>query len=329
MPLPRGLQAAREPRPGARRGPGKILGMAPENDIDVIFRQAGCDGALCVQSLDDETWFGLRADEPVVPASVFKVQIALAAETWFADGRLDPRERVTIPADGRTPGPVGISLFDDDVTLSWRDMVVLMLTISDNPATDTLLHRVGIDTVNATARRLGLTNTVIMSDLQTMIDSIGHDLGRAGWNDLSAWSATAPPEEQARTDEMLLTCRAVDPAKGTRTTPRDMVELMRLIWRGEAGPAAACERVRAVMARQLTRHRLASGFRPPARVAAKSGGLVGVVRNEVGVITYPDGRRYAAAVFTRTRPGASEAAVNAAIGAAAARAVAVLRDGVS
>jgi beta-lactamase class A len=100
---------------------------------------------------------------------------------------------------------------------------------------------------------------------------------------------------------------------------------LRLIWTDEAGPAAACERVRAVMAGQLTRHRIASGFRPPVRVAAKSGGLAGVVRNEVGVMAYPDGRRYAAAVFTRSRPGSDEAAINAAIGAAAARAVSALR----
>jgi beta-lactamase class A len=80
------------------------------------------------------------------------------------------------------------------------------------------------------------------------------------------------------------------------------------------------------MARQLTRHRIASGFRPPVRLAATSGGLAGVVRNEVGVISYPDGRRYAAAVFTRSRPGSDDAAINAAIGAAAARAVAALRE---
>jgi beta-lactamase class A len=35
---------------------------------------------------------------------------------------------------------------------------------------------------------------------------------------------------------------------------------------------------------QLTKHRLAAGFPPPARVHAKSGSLVGVVRNEIGVI---------------------------------------------
>jgi hypothetical protein len=60
---------------------------------------------------------------------------------------MDTTTQVTLPTADRTPGPVGISLFADDVTLSWRDMVVLMPTISDNTATDALLRRVGVDAV--------------------------------------------------------------------------------------------------------------------------------------------------------------------------------------
>ncbi|RAJ46832.1 beta-lactamase class A [Kitasatospora sp. SolWspMP-SS2h] len=310
------------------------------DDIRGIFERAGCEGALCVLPLDDDgesgfggfgsgepgfREFGFRADEPSVPASVVKVQVALEAETWFAEGRLDPGERVTLSAADRTFGPTGTSLFEDDAVLSWRDMVVLMLTISDNHTTDVLLRRIGVDAVNATAERLGLTGTALESDLRAMLDSIGRDLGRTGWADAVAWGERASAAESARAGELLPTARALDPSRGTRTTPRDMAELLRLIWTDRAGPAAACARVRTLMGRQLTRHRIASGFRPPVRVAAKSGGLLGVVRNEVGVISHPDGRRYAAAVFTRSRPGSDETAINAAIGTATARAVAALR----
>ncbi|MEV7211720.1 serine hydrolase [Kitasatospora cineracea] len=296
------------------------------DDIRKIFEQAGCEGALCVRPLEGDAEFGLRADEPVVPASVVKVQVALEVATSFADGRLDPGERVTLSAADRTPGPVGTSLFTDDAVLSWRDMVVLMLTISDNHATDVLLRRVGVEALNATAARLGLTGTVIESDLRTMLDFIGEDLGRAGWKDLLAWAADASEDETAQADERLPTTRALDPLRGTRTTPRDMAELLRLIWTDRAGPAAACARVRDVMAMQLTRNRIASGFRLPVRVAAKSGSLLGVVRNEIGVVSCPDGRRYAAAVFTRSRPDSDDAAISRAIGAATAQAVTALRD---
>jgi Beta-lactamase enzyme family len=63
-----------------------------------------------------------------------------------------------------------------------------------------------------------------------------------------------------------------------------MATLLRLIWRDEAGPAEACAQVRRMMARQVTRQRLALGFpRAGVQVAAKSGSLLGVIRNEVGV----------------------------------------------
>jgi beta-lactamase class A len=61
-------------------------------------------------------------------------------------------------------------------------------------------------------------------------------------------------------------------------------------------------------------------------VAAKCGSPVGVVRNEAGVIEYPGGRGFAAAVFAQARHlWQDDAAINAAIGAAAATAVSRLR----
>jgi beta-lactamase class A len=301
-------------------------GMHP--DIEALFEQVGCSDQLCVCSLDGSREICVRADQPAVSGSVFKVSVALEAETQFADGRLDPAERVVLPAAARKPGPVGFSLFRDEVEVSLRDLVVAMLTISDSPATDALLHRIGIDMVNASSARLGLTGTVIAADLYTTVNSIGHDAGFADWATMSAWgSQPHSAEEEDRAARRLLGATALAPDRATRTTAQDMVTLLRLIWTDQAGPASACRRVRQLMRQQLTKHRPAAAFPPPARVSAKSGGLGGIVRNEVGVIEYPDGAGYAAAVFTRAdQPGQSDSATNAAIGAAAAAAVSSLAD---
>jgi beta-lactamase class A len=296
--------------------------------IQETFDRAECTGQLCVQSLDGGQEVAVDADRPAVSASVFKVSVALEAESQFADGRLDPRQRVTLRAADRTPGNVGFSLFHDDVEASLRDLVVAMLTISDNPATDALLGQVGIDAVNASSARLGLTGTVITADLRTLINSIGHAAGFASWDAMWAWNAQ--PHSADEEDQVLCRLMAADalvPERTTRTTPRDMATLLRLIWTGQAGPAPACRRVRELMGQQLTKHRLAASFPPPARVSAKSGSLVGVVRNEIGVIEYPGGPGYAAAVFARARrPWHNDAAINAAIGTTAATAVGMLRD---
>ncbi|MGO9885975.1 MAG: serine hydrolase [Solirubrobacteraceae bacterium] len=292
-----------------------------------VFEDAGCSGQLCVQAEVGNPQVGLQPDAPVVAASVIKLLIAVEAQRQFASGRLDPRERVSMPEAQRTPGPTGFSLYEDEIEASARDLVVAMLTISDNVATDALLARLGIAACNETARSLGLTGTVIVSDLRTMIDGLAHAAGFARWPDLAAQLARATPDELETLQDRVHACAALDPQRATRTTARDMCRLLRAIWSDRAAPADGCATLRGLMSRQLTRERLAAAFQPPVRVSAKSGGLVGVVRNEVGVIDYPDGRWYAAAVFTQANSSsAGSAAINAAIGQAAAKAIGVLRS---
>jgi beta-lactamase class A len=131
-----------------------------EVDVEAVFQAANCRGQLCAQPLDGSLGVDVYADQLVVSASVVKVPIALEVETAIAERRLDPGKRVLLKAADRSPGPVGFSLYQDDVDISIRDLVVAMLTISDNHATDALLRIVGIDAVNERLTRLGLTSSV-------------------------------------------------------------------------------------------------------------------------------------------------------------------------
>ena len=73
------------------------------------------------------------------------------------------------------------------------------------------------------------------------------------------------------------------------------------------------------------RHRLTSGFPDDVVVAGKTGTLTGI-RNEAGVVTYPDGKHYAVAVFLRTvNSGDRQPLADAAIGLTARLAVESLR----
>ena len=79
------------------------------------------------------------------------------------------------------------------------------------------------------------------------------------------------------------------------------------------------------MSLQVWPHRMTSGFPDQVTIAAKTGTLPGI-RNEAGVVTYPDGGRYAVAVFTRSYTFEYRLpAVDAAIGTAARLAVEQLR----
>ena len=295
------------------------------DEVAEVFRGANCQGWLCALEVDGEGEACHDADEPVVAASVFKVAVALEVFRQAAAGTLDPARRVRVSPGARTAGPTGLSVFRDDAEVSVRDLALLMLSVSDNAATDVLLDLVGLDAVNSTLAELGLTQTVVPVRVADELDWIGEDAGFGGWAELSG--ASLAPEQERAAAERALAGRAFDPYRTIRTTARETAALLRLIWRDEAGPAQACAPVRAIMARQVTRQRLALGFpRAGVQLAAKSGTLLGLIRNEAGVVSYSESQRYAVAVFTRAHgQWEGEHEVNAAIGAAAALAVDCLR----
>ena len=283
------------------------------------LRTAGCEGCVHALDIDSGQAVGLHPTHVVVAASVFKVAVALEVYRQAAVEGLILTDHVPITDDNRTAGPTGLSNGHDPATLSLRDLASLMLSISDNTATDALIARVGLERINATVRALGLQHTVLVSDLRGLIGSIIED---AAVSSLDALWSLSEDERNRR----LARCRALQPARATRTTPCDMTRLLRSIWRDEAAPAAACSAVRRLMGPQDS-HRLAVGFPDGIRVQAKSGSLMGRIRNEIGVVTYPDGRRYAVAVFTRSHRGVSrQPAIDGAIGAVAALAIEQIRQ---
>src|SRR3954462_11042951 len=104
-----------------------------------------------------------------------------------------------------------------------------------------------------------------------------------------------------------------------------MTCLLQSIWKDEAAPAEAGAQVRRLMGQQAS-YRIAVGFPNGISVYAKSGSLMGKIRNEIGVVTYPDGRRYAVAVFPTTQKRMTQhLAIDQAIGAVAAIAIEEIR----
>ncbi|WP_370410322.1 serine hydrolase [Streptomyces fradiae] len=281
------------------------------------FAQAGVEGFVHARDIDTGEEFGHGADAQVVLASVFKIPIALEYARQAAAGRLDPALRHTVTAAYRAGGS-GTDGCAYDVEMSARDLAFMMMTISDNAATDLLLDVVGADRVRATLDELGFPDFGF-SSCAALDDDIRHELGLDPDRSLDDQLSGVP-------DARLLALRACAPGTGPSSTPRDVTALLAAIWRDEAGPAAACAEVRDIMGQQVWQHRLVSGF-PEAgvRLAGKTGTDF-AVRNEAGVVAYPDGKRYAVGVFLRTSTAVTrQPLADRAIGRAARLAVDHLR----
>jgi beta-lactamase class A len=265
-------------------------------ELAAIFERAGVDGFLHARDLGTGAEVGHGQDEPVVLASTRKIPLLLELERRLDAGEWSPTERLRVSASRPRLIGYGIPQLQDEVEISLRDLAVLMIAVSDNQATGIIADRVGGDGVNATLRELGLGEVVFR---HPTYDAAAHDPARP----------FAVPE------------------LGAHATPAAVTALLAAIWCDEAGSPAACAEVRRILATQVFPHRLRAGFPDEVLVAGKTGSLMGW-KNEAGVAEYPDGSRYAIAVFTRLRQPPEQVratAQDASIGDAAAAAVAWLR----
>nr|WP_037685772.1 serine hydrolase [Streptomyces aureocirculatus] len=281
--------------------------------IQEAFAEAGVTGKLHALDIDSGAELGTGADQAVVTASVHKLCVLITLHEQAAAGLVDLTEQVECPPDGRASGPTGLSAMLDPVRMSLRDAAYLMMAVSDNTAAELCLSRVGLDAVNATTARLGLTRTRALHTFRAMFESMREDAGPGG--------------AQALTDPYVIArLRALDPARSNHSTARDMTRLLRALWRDEACTPEHGAAMRRVLGLQVWPHRLAAGFPfDDVHVAGKTGSLP-TLRNEVGVVEYPDGGRYAVAVFTRAaRTAATLPSADAVIGTAARIAVEALR----
>lgn len=289
-------------------------------DIAEIFTQAGAVGFLHAAEIGvvDGPEVSVRADEPVVLASVFKILVLTAYVRAVESRELDPVGRTTVTSRYRIGG-VGTAGFADDVEASWRDLALNMMSMSDNAATDVIYHRVGAEAVRQVITDLGLEGTHLVGCCEELFDSVIADLGGTPGSDLDELLAGATPEQ-------IWSLGVLEPARTSASTPREVTTLLNALWTDTAAPAAASAAAREIMAQQIWPHRLSSGFPSEVKIAAKTG-TVPAWRNEAGVVTYPDGRQYAVAVFTRADSLAERLpAVDASIGRAACAAVEHIRS---
>ena len=312
-------EANRGARGGGRPRAESTTGVRAEvtERIEAEFRSAGVTGYLHVTDIDTGREVAVRAGEPVVLASVFKVPLLVAFHRQADDGLLDPAEPVTLRPSDRTAGPTGVSGMQDEVRMSLRDLTFLMITVSDNAAADAVLDRVGRDAVNATAAALGLRDTIVEVSGRELHETLLADAGVPSFADV--WARLDEPGMPSR-------LRALDPMRTSRSTPRDMTRLLSMIWRDEAAPPDGCAAMRRLLGLQVWPHRLSSGFPFDDVVVSGKTGTLPTLRNEVGAVEYPDGGRYAVAVFTRSPlPIAVLPQADAVIGTAARLAVESLR----
>jgi len=115
------------------------------------------DGVLAVSLRDQKTGasIDLHAAEPFPLASSIKLAVLYELYRQAEDGRIDLAEVTTPPLPRATGGGV-LQELGGRVSLTWRDLAVMMMGWSDNEATNLLIAKVGMDAVNRRLDALSL-----------------------------------------------------------------------------------------------------------------------------------------------------------------------------
>lgn len=201
-----------------------------------------------------------RSGEKVQTASVIKVPIMVEVFAQAKENRFTLQDVMALTEENKAQGSGILQDLGLGTHLTIRDVVVLMITMSDNSATNMLIDRVGIKPVNERMKQLGLVDTVLYKKVFR--------------------PATEPlPEEQKKWGLGV-------------TTARDMALLMEKIYRKEAVDAQSSEAMIAILKRQRDRDQIPRYFYgdewAKVQTAHKTGALERV-RNDAGIVFTPDG----------------------------------------
>jgi beta-lactamase class A len=180
--------------------------------------------SLYAKNLDTGETYAFNADERVRTASTIKIAVMIEAYARVAEGKIKWTDEIILTKEKKVGGSGILNELSDNLRLTLRDAVNLMMILSDNTATNLVLDVLTTDAVNARMESLGIKNIKIMRKVFSGGDSM----------------AGKDPENKKYGLGM--------------ATPREMVLLMEKLDRGEVVSPAASKEMIELMKREQGRN---------------------------------------------------------------------------
>src|SRR5262249_35118320 len=113
---------------------------------------------VAVRDIGTGQTISINGDRLFPMASAYKIPILVEVFRQVEAKKFSLDDRVELTADDRTLGSGVLTLMSPGLKPTIKDLVTLMIVLSDNEATDILLNKVGAENVTATMRSFGLKN---------------------------------------------------------------------------------------------------------------------------------------------------------------------------
>jgi len=259
-----------------------------QESIERITKSINATWGIYVKSLDSGEEIALDADRQMETMSTIKIPLMIEAFEQIKAGKFKLTDKYTLAADDIRPGTGIIQRLDPGAVLTVKDLITLMIIVSDNTATDVLYRMVGgPDAVTRRMQALGLKTTRPV-------------------NNGSAWFAAlrAAPSSEAFYRE--------GKHPFGLSTPREMGLLLEKMERGELVDKPSSELMLQIMRDQVYRSRIpryVTGYRIPH----KTGDFLPFVVDDVRMLEMAGtpGKTIIVSIFTGNHFGSGEVLENA------------------
>ena len=265
--------------------------------IDVINGAAeGFQGKIgvSVKHLGTGETANLNGDVVFPTASVFKVPVIVEFYRRVERGRINLDEQILLKECDKVPGSGILKELTEGLPVSYRDLLSLMMIVSDNTATDLIVKKVGFDNINNTMDTFGFKETRVNKYCREILFDL------VGVNDLRLDEMTIDVFEKAAEANDYAGSWSLGIVDNDVTTPNEMLSLLELIVKNEAASSESCQAILNIMSKCQTGTYRIPKYLPQkkALLQRKTGSLPGI-RNDVGVITIKDtGEHYLLTCFT-------------------------------
>lgn len=208
-------------------------------------------------------------DEPFPTASTIKLAMLCAAMELQQEGKVGYYDRIPLEKGDIEGGTGFMKNYREGAKPTLKELLHLMITASDNVATNIVGRWIGMNAVNGWLERHGFKTTRL----------------------LLPW-----PEVKAGLESNGELRKRVELWGMGITTPVEMAKLLEMIGNNRACTAAACDEIQRILNHQYFDEGIASQIPPSVAVASKSG-IMKFSRSDVALVHSPSGD-YVLAIYT-------------------------------
>ena len=266
-----------------------------------LSKQTDGTVGVAIQRTDGGPVTTLNSGVTFPMASTFKIAVAGAIFSRIDRGELALDQMVVVdPAMIVSSAGIAEQLPHPGISLSVYNLLELMLTRSDNTATDVLTAQAGGPAaVTAWLRKLGITGQRVEADTAHLIYRALEITPGPGTFTKNVEAAFAADPSKAERDEKRVPNAAFNADPRDSSTPEAMAQLLLAIHSNKALSPASTTILLEIMERCETGANRLKGLLPLGTVVAHKTGTISSIANDVGLVTLPDGRKFVIAVFVK------------------------------